>query len=122
MGLAALDDEGTKFDRVLLNLSKLDICLRCELLVPGSLFPLSPSSFDVPLIEDSVVGGGRENCLGRPVLLPPIKLMFLKRASALRFEVSDRALSAGEGGASSGKSLSSIGGRQKLKSVKWAFM
>ena len=119
MRLVVLDDvEGTKFERVLLNLSKLDICLRCEFLVPGPLSSLSPS-FDAPLTEESVTGGGRENCFWWPALFP-LRLMFFKRASVLWFDVSDRALNVGEGGVSSGKPSSSIGGRQKLKSVKWA--
>ena len=82
-GLAMVGDvEGMKFDSVLLNFSKLDICLRCESLVPGPP-SLLPPAFGAPLIEDSVVGGGRENCFLWAVLPPPIKLRFLKRASVL---------------------------------------
>jgi len=54
VGLAALDDvEGTKFERVLLNLSKLDICLRCKSLKTPSL-----------------VGGGKTVSCGRSYCFP----------------------------------------------------
>jgi hypothetical protein len=48
--------------------------------------------------------------------LPP-RLKFLRRASVLWLEVSDRALRAGEGGERSGRGMSDTGVFQKLKSV-----
>ena len=73
---------------VLLNFSNDDICRSGEL-------PISRSSF-------ADIGDNLELCL-------LTRLKFLSRAKALWFEVSERALRAGEGGDKSGRGKSCIG-------------
>ena len=73
------------------NRSKDDICLRCP------FFPSSGLFVGVPVADP---GAGDVARLAVLCCLLPTKLKFLNRASVLWFDVSDRALSAGDGGVS----------------------
>ena len=97
-GLDATDEVGRRLARVVVNLSKEDICRKCV--------PCRSVGWAV-----EVAGGGKLGRLERVEDLPP-RLKFRSLASVLWFDVSERALKAGEGGDRSGRGMSGIGGFQ----------